>query len=213
MTARPGCPLAGYRIGVTAARKVEEQVGLLERRGASVRVGAGAVDQTPTTSTTTSLRAATAEVLERAGRPVPGHDRHRDEDVVRRRRGRRHDRRAARPPRRRRDPGARPQERRGAAPARAARAVGAGVGGVRRRPGAPARARPERQADRRAGARPVAVDGRPRAAPARRRRARPSPSTASSAPRTRADVPPGRRDRRPHRRTPSPSPPRPPWPR
>lgn len=29
-------PLAGYRIGVTAARKVEEQVGLLERRGATV---------------------------------------------------------------------------------------------------------------------------------------------------------------------------------
>ena len=29
-------PLSGYRIGVTAARKVEEQIALLERRGAVV---------------------------------------------------------------------------------------------------------------------------------------------------------------------------------
>ena len=29
-------PLSGFRIGVTAARKVEEQIALLERRGATV---------------------------------------------------------------------------------------------------------------------------------------------------------------------------------
>ena len=29
-------PLSGFRIGVTAARKAEEQVALLERRGATV---------------------------------------------------------------------------------------------------------------------------------------------------------------------------------
>ena len=39
------------------------------------------------------------------------------------------------------------------------------VGVLRGRPGAPARPRPHRPADRRPGARPVALDGRPRAAP------------------------------------------------
>ena len=31
-----GLPLSGFRVGVTAARKVDEQIGLLERRGAAV---------------------------------------------------------------------------------------------------------------------------------------------------------------------------------
>ena len=29
-------PLSGFSVGVTAARKVDEQIGLLERRGAAV---------------------------------------------------------------------------------------------------------------------------------------------------------------------------------
>jgi uroporphyrinogen-III synthase len=59
-------PLAGYRIGVTAARKVEEQVQLLERRGATVVV-APALSTDPHQVDDASLRAATEEVL---GRPV-----------------------------------------------------------------------------------------------------------------------------------------------
>jgi uroporphyrinogen-III synthase len=57
-------PLSGFRIGVTAARKVEEQVGLLERRGATVdwapalSLGDNQVDDAV-------LRSATEEVLSR----------------------------------------------------------------------------------------------------------------------------------------------------
>ncbi|MGH3334010.1 MAG: uroporphyrinogen-III synthase [Nocardioidaceae bacterium] len=36
LTGRPGMPLAGYRVGITSARKVEELTSLLERRGAEV---------------------------------------------------------------------------------------------------------------------------------------------------------------------------------
>ena len=57
-------PLAGYRIGVTAARKVEEQVQLLERRGATV-VWAPALSTDPNRVDDASLRAATEEVLAR----------------------------------------------------------------------------------------------------------------------------------------------------
>ena len=57
-------PLAGYRIGVTAARKVEEQVQLLERRGATV-VWAPALSTGPHRVDDASLRAATDEVLAR----------------------------------------------------------------------------------------------------------------------------------------------------
>jgi len=57
-------PLAGYRIGVTAARKVEEQVQLLERRGATV-VWAPALSADPNRVDDASLRAATDEVLAR----------------------------------------------------------------------------------------------------------------------------------------------------
>jgi uroporphyrinogen-III synthase len=55
-------PLAGFRIGVTAARKVEEQVGLLDRRGATV-VWAPALSTDPNQVDDASLRAATEEVL------------------------------------------------------------------------------------------------------------------------------------------------------
>jgi uroporphyrinogen-III synthase len=58
----PGdAPLSGYRIGVTASRKVEEQVGLLERRGATVEwAPALSVEPYPVDQ---GLRQATAEVL------------------------------------------------------------------------------------------------------------------------------------------------------
>lgn len=59
-------PLAGRRIGVTAARKVTEQVALLERRGAEV-VCAPALSQQPGHVDEASLRSATEEVV---GRPV-----------------------------------------------------------------------------------------------------------------------------------------------
>lgn len=57
-------PLTGYRIGVTAARKVDEQVGLLERRGADV-VWAPALSMDPNRVDDASLRAATLDVLAR----------------------------------------------------------------------------------------------------------------------------------------------------
>ncbi|WP_435746096.1 uroporphyrinogen-III synthase [Nocardioides sp. SYSU DS0663] len=57
-------PLLGYRIGVTAARKVEEQVALLERRGATVE-WAPALSLDPHHVDDASLRAATEEVLAR----------------------------------------------------------------------------------------------------------------------------------------------------
>ncbi|WP_205473191.1 uroporphyrinogen-III synthase [Nocardioides sp. SYSU D00038] len=55
-------PLAGYRVGVTAARKVEEQTSLLERRGAEV-VWAPALSLDPNQVDDADLRAATEEVL------------------------------------------------------------------------------------------------------------------------------------------------------
>ena len=95
-----------FRVGVTAARKAEEQVNLLERRGAQW-CGRPRSRSTPTGSTR-SLRTATEEVLDRS-RPVPGDHRHRDEVVVRRCRGVGVARPAAGVARRRRNPGARAQ--------------------------------------------------------------------------------------------------------
>ncbi|MFC6343255.1 uroporphyrinogen-III synthase, partial [Nocardioides hankookensis] len=57
-------PLGGFRIGVTAARKVDEQVGLLERRGATVE-WAPALSLDPNHVDDEELRAATDEVLSR----------------------------------------------------------------------------------------------------------------------------------------------------
>jgi uroporphyrinogen-III synthase len=57
-------PLSGFRIGVTAARKVEEHVGLLERRGAAVE-WAPALSLDPNQMNDQQLRAATEEVLSR----------------------------------------------------------------------------------------------------------------------------------------------------
>jgi uroporphyrinogen-III synthase len=56
-------PLAGFRIGVTAARKVEEQVALLERRGASVECAPALALEANRVSD--ELQAATKEVLAR----------------------------------------------------------------------------------------------------------------------------------------------------
>ncbi|GAB4006608.1 uroporphyrinogen-III synthase [Nocardioides ultimimeridianus] len=55
-------PLAGFRIGVTAARRAEEQVALLERRGAEV-VHAPALSLDPNHIDEVALRAATEDVL------------------------------------------------------------------------------------------------------------------------------------------------------
>lgn len=57
-------PLSGYRIGVTAARKVDEQVALLERRGARVE-WAPALSQDPNHVDDQDLRAVTDEVISR----------------------------------------------------------------------------------------------------------------------------------------------------
>jgi uroporphyrinogen-III synthase len=57
-------PLAGFRVGVTAARKVDEQIALLERRGATVE-WAPALSQDPNQVDDAELRAATEEVLAR----------------------------------------------------------------------------------------------------------------------------------------------------
>lgn len=57
-------PLAGFRIGVTAARKVEEQVALLERRGAQVE-WAPALSLDPNRVDDEALRAATEDVVSR----------------------------------------------------------------------------------------------------------------------------------------------------
>lgn len=57
-------PLTGYRVGVTAARKVEEQIALLERRGARCE-WAPALSQDPNQVDDADLRAATEEVLSR----------------------------------------------------------------------------------------------------------------------------------------------------
>jgi len=56
-------PLRGFRIGVTAARKVDEQVALLERRGASVEWAPALALQANRVSD--ELHAATKEVLAR----------------------------------------------------------------------------------------------------------------------------------------------------
>lgn len=57
-------PLAGYRVGITSARKVEELRGLLERRGADVE-WAPALSIEPNRIDEPRLRAATREVLAR----------------------------------------------------------------------------------------------------------------------------------------------------
>ena len=57
-----GRPLEGYRIGVTAARKVEEQIALLERRGASVE-WAPSLSQDPNRVDDAELKAATERLL------------------------------------------------------------------------------------------------------------------------------------------------------
>ncbi|GCD90730.1 uroporphyrinogen-III synthase [Nocardioides sp. LS1] len=65
MTSAPADrPLDGFLIGVTAARKVEEQVALLERRGARVE-WAPALSQDPNHVDDDQLRAATEDVLAR----------------------------------------------------------------------------------------------------------------------------------------------------
>ena len=60
-------PLEGYRIGITAARKVDEQVALLERRGAHVEV-ATTISVEPNHINEEALHEATLEVL--GGGPV-----------------------------------------------------------------------------------------------------------------------------------------------
>ncbi len=57
-------PLSGYRVGVTASRKVDQQVQLLERRGARV-LWAPALSTDPHQVDAAALRAATDEVLSR----------------------------------------------------------------------------------------------------------------------------------------------------
>ncbi len=56
-------PLSGFRIGVTAARRAEEQIALLERRGASV-VHAPALSVDPNRIDEPALLAATKHVLD-----------------------------------------------------------------------------------------------------------------------------------------------------
>ena len=60
----PDLPLSGFRIGVTAARKADEQVTLLERRGAAVE-WAPALSLDPNQIDDEALRASTEEVLSR----------------------------------------------------------------------------------------------------------------------------------------------------
>lgn len=62
--AAPPPPLTGFRIGVTAARRAEEQIALLERRGAAV-VHAPALSVDPHRIDEAGLRAATEAVLAR----------------------------------------------------------------------------------------------------------------------------------------------------
>jgi len=57
-------PLQGYLVGVTAARKADEQAALLERRGARVE-WAPALSLDPNHVDDDQLRAATLEVLAR----------------------------------------------------------------------------------------------------------------------------------------------------
>ena len=74
--------LAGLRIGVTAARKAEEQIALLERRGAQRRVGPGAVAR-PAPGRRGRPARRHQGGAGRAGRHLPGDHRRRDADVVR----------------------------------------------------------------------------------------------------------------------------------
>ena len=60
----PELSLSGFRVGVTAARKVDEQIGLLERRGAEV-VWAPALSLEANHVEDAELRAATEDVLSR----------------------------------------------------------------------------------------------------------------------------------------------------
>ena len=62
MTEQRDLPLDGYRIGVTAARKVEEQIALLERRGAKVD-WAPVLSSDPNQVDDAELRAATEAIL------------------------------------------------------------------------------------------------------------------------------------------------------
>ena len=78
-------PLSGFRVGVTAARKVEEQIGLLERRGAAVE-WAPALSLDPNQIDDVAAAGGDRGGAEPAGRHVPGDDRHRHEVVVRGRR-------------------------------------------------------------------------------------------------------------------------------
>jgi uroporphyrinogen-III synthase len=64
MTETATRPLDGFLVGVTAARKVDEQIGLLERRGARVE-WAPALSLDPNHVDDLQLRAATDEVLAR----------------------------------------------------------------------------------------------------------------------------------------------------
>ena len=137
---------------------------LLERRGAAVE-WAPALSMDPNQVDDAELRAATRRCWP-AGRHVPGDHRHRHEGVVRRGRGVGHAPTSCWPPRRRRDPRPRPEERRCAAP-RGLRELWAPESECFEDVLAHLRGRDlDRAADRRAGARPVAVDGGPRAAPA-----------------------------------------------
>ncbi|WP_312856039.1 uroporphyrinogen-III synthase [Nocardioides stalactiti] len=60
----PDRPLAGFRVGVTAARRADEQIALLERRGAEV-VHAPALSVDPNRIDEEALQAATRAVLDR----------------------------------------------------------------------------------------------------------------------------------------------------
>ena len=204
---------AGFRIGVTAARKVDEQVALLERRGASVE-WAPALSMDPNHVDDAELRAATDEVL---SRPV-------DMFLATTGIGMKAWFAAA--------------ERWGILPTTcwprwvAAEILARGpksVGALRRR-GLRELWAPEsecfedvlehlrgrvarRAADRRAGARPVAVDGRARAAPAGRGRHDGDRLPGRVGRRPGADVQADRPDRRPRARRGRRSPPRRPSPR
>ncbi|MER0246867.1 uroporphyrinogen-III synthase, partial [Streptomyces sp. HSW2009] len=64
MSGRGGTPLAGFVVGVTAARRAEELIGLLERRGARV-LHAPAMRTVPLADDA-ELKSATRELIERA---------------------------------------------------------------------------------------------------------------------------------------------------
>ena len=190
-------PLAGFRIGVTAARKVEEQVALLERRGARGRVGSGTVarpqprrrrgpargDRRTSCRRPVDLFLATTGIgmktwfaaCERWGMLDELLASIGSAEIL-----------------------ARGPKSVGALRRRGLRELWAPpVGVLRGRPRAPARPRPRRAADRGAGARPVAVDGRPRAATARCGRHGGDRLPGGERRRPGADVQADRPDRRP----------------